>query len=41
MKEEKRQVLGLIEHAHLIDIYLEQRSLQSPPLAGCTDSFFA
>lgn len=34
MKEEKSQVSGLIERAHLIDIYLVQHSLQSPPSAG-------
>lgn len=41
MKEEKSQILGLIEHAHLTDIYLEQHSPQSPLLASCTLSFFA
>lgn len=41
MKVEKSQVSGLTEHAHLIDIYLEQHSLQSPTFSGCTDSFFA
>lgn len=34
-REEKSQALGLIERARLIDIYLELRSLLSPPLAGC------
>lgn len=34
MKEKKSQVSGLIERARLIDIYLVQHSLQSPPGAG-------